>query len=266
MGRRRIFERVAKRIRNMAGDARLLGTGILKRELCAVARKRECRLRLAGVGPVTIRLGDTDLASFLGIFRDGEFAVQVPEVEAAVRDRYDATLASGCTPVIVDAGAYVGASALWFRSKFPRAHIVAIEPDPESFRLLEQNVESAAPVTTVQAAAGAKPGKVRLVRTRGSWATQVERSDDGIGMITMNDAFALVPGGKPLLAKVNIEGFEKDLFSAGLEWLDEVSMVFIEPHDWLYPGKHTSRSFQKALGERDFHLFICGPHLCYARL
>jgi hypothetical protein len=82
----------------------------------------------------------------------------------------------------------------------------------------------------------------------------------------MNEAFAQIPEGEPFLAKVNIEGFERDLFSDGLDWLDRIAVLFIEPHDWLFPGRHTSRTFQKALGDRDFHLFIVGPHLCYVRL
>jgi hypothetical protein len=84
--------------------------------------------------------------------------------------------------------------------------------------------------------------------------------------MTMNEAFASVPNGEPFIAKMNIEGFETDVFSGAFEWLDKIGLLFIEPHDWLLPGKHTSRSFQRALGERDFDLFIVGPHLCYARV
>ena len=167
--------------------------------------------------------------------------------------------------MIVDAGAYVGAASLWFLRCFPAAHVVALEPDPDSFRLLQKNLAPAGRATAIQAAVAASAGNVRLVPQGDPWATQVERSDDGVSSITMDQAFADVPGGDPLVAKINIEGFESDLFSGQLDWLDRVALLFIEPHDWLLPGKHTSRSFQRALGERDFDLFIVGPHLCYAR-
>ena len=254
-----------RRIRSEARDARLLGSGIFKRQAYRFTGQRECVLRLAGVGPIRVRLDDTDLPSFLGIFGELEYEFPIPEVEAAARARYEAILAAGRIPVVVDAGAYVGASALWFRSKFPLAQIVAIEPDADSFRLLEQNVAASEGVRCLHAAVGSTPGRARLVPSAGSWAMQVERSNRGIDVITMNEAFA-VENGEPLLAKINIEGFEEDVFSSNLEWLDQLTLLYLEPHDWLFPGKHTSRSFQKALGDRDFHLFIVGPHLCYARL
>jgi FkbM family methyltransferase len=266
MPSRGFFKRIGARLRYEAKEASLLGTGTLKRRFCRLMGKSECAINLAGVGPITVRVRDTDLTSFLGIFAGVEYDFPIPVVEAAVRARYDEILSAGRKPIIVDAGAYVGASVLWFGSKFPAAHIVAIEPDPDSFRLLRRNLGNRVGVSAVNAAVGASPGQVRLLPSTGSWATQVERSGTGIAVTTMNEAFAMVPEGEPLFAKVNIEGFEEDVFSANLEWLDRISLLYIEPHDWMLPGKRTSRSFQKAMGERDFHLFIVGPHLCYARL
>jgi len=257
---------VAARLRFNLTDVRLLGFGFLKQRLWWIGGRRECTVRLAGLGPITIRPRDTDLASFRDIFGKREYDFPIPAVEAAVRTRYESILESGRIPVILDAGAYVGAASLWFRLEFPKAHIVAIEPDPDNFRLLERNLADFGPATTIQAAIGAEPGQVRLVASAGSWATQVERSKAGVRVATANEAFRSVANGEPLLAKINIEGFEKELFSASLEWLDQISMLFIEPHDWLLPRKRTSGSFQKALGERDFHIFIAGPFLCYARL
>jgi FkbM family methyltransferase len=220
---------------------------------------------LAGVGPVTLRPSEPDLASFQRIFGDGEYEVP-SSIAEALAARYDAIVAAGRTPVVVDAGAYVGASAIWFRKSFPKSHVVAIEPDPESFRLLKRNLGSIGQATAVEGAAAAHPGHVQVVHVGESWATRVERSDAGVPAITMNEAYDLVPAGEPFIAKVNIEGFESELFSDNLEWLDRISLLFIEPHDWLLPGQSTSRSFQHALGERDFHLFIVGQSLCYARL
>ncbi|HEU4647924.1 MAG TPA: FkbM family methyltransferase [Gemmatimonadales bacterium] len=43
-------------------------------------------------------------------------------------------------PAILDCGSHIGLSVAWFKRCFPKARIVAFEPDPESFRLLETNV------------------------------------------------------------------------------------------------------------------------------
>lgn len=42
-------------------------------------------------------------------------------------------------PIIVDAGAHIGLTTLYFKHLFPNASILAIEPHPVSFALLEQN-------------------------------------------------------------------------------------------------------------------------------
>lgn len=43
-------------------------------------------------------------------------------------------------PLIIDAGAHIGLATLYFKKNFPAARIIAIEPNPTSFKLLEQNV------------------------------------------------------------------------------------------------------------------------------
>ena len=52
---------------------------------------------------------------------------------------YREIVASGKKPLIVDCGANIGASALWFSARYPEAHIVAVEPAPDNFELLRKN-------------------------------------------------------------------------------------------------------------------------------
>ena len=81
----------------------------------------------------------------------------------------------------------------------------------------------------------------------------------------MTDAFAKVANGVPFIVKIDIEGFESDLFSTNVGWLDDVYMVIIEPHDWMLPGMKSSRSFQVAMGQHDFDIFVLGENLIYVR-
>src|SRR5262245_52396786 len=53
---------------------------------------------------------------------------------------------------IVDAGANIGMATLYFAKTYPHAHILAIEPAPENFRILEKNCARLANVTLLQAA------------------------------------------------------------------------------------------------------------------
>jgi len=43
-------------------------------------------------------------------------------------------------PLIIDCGSNVGMSVLFFKRLFPKAHIIAVEPDPETFGVLQRNI------------------------------------------------------------------------------------------------------------------------------
>ena len=46
------------------------------------------------------------------------------------------------TPYILDCGANIGVSVLYFQRKYPKAKIIAFEPDEEIFKILEKNIET----------------------------------------------------------------------------------------------------------------------------
>jgi hypothetical protein len=81
----------------------------------------------------------------------------------------------------------------------------------------------------------------------------------------MTKAFDLISDAAPFLAKIDIEGFESDLFSSSTDWLNNLDVLLIEPHDWLFPRKGTSRPFQKVMAEHDFEIHIIGENLVYVR-
>jgi FkbM family methyltransferase len=49
--------------------------------------------------------------------------------------------AKTATPFILDCGANIGLSVLYFKKLYPQAKIIAFEPNPETFKLLEINVQ-----------------------------------------------------------------------------------------------------------------------------
>jgi len=62
--------------------------------------------------------------------------------EEIFRGRVYEFAAQTATPCIIDAGANIGMSVLFFKSLFPNSKIIAFEPDPEIYRLLVKNVKS----------------------------------------------------------------------------------------------------------------------------
>lgn len=49
-------------------------------------------------------------------------------------------IANTPSPFILDSGAHIGVSVLYFKKLYPRARIVAFEPNPDTFKLLELNI------------------------------------------------------------------------------------------------------------------------------
>lgn len=226
----------------------------------------ELEVHCRGLRPgFTIRGRDSDYMALQQTFIDRQYDVGVPRIRKRIRQRYRAILAEGRVPVIIDAGANVGAATAWFCAAFPEATVIAIEPEPGNAGMLRRNCEAYANAVPVEAAIGSSVGHVALLTEVSSWATRANRAVSGCVLITVADALALVPNPALLIVKIDIEGFEADLFAAATEWLDEVVAVFVEPHDWMLPGERSSGSFQRAFGERDFDLLICGENLAYVR-
>ncbi len=53
---------------------------------------------------------------------------------------YDIKLDSK-TPIIIDAGAHIGLSTIYFKEQYPQATILAFEPNPNTLPILEENIE-----------------------------------------------------------------------------------------------------------------------------
>jgi hypothetical protein len=98
-----------------------------------------------------------------------------------------------------------------------------------------------------------------------AWTIQTGRAESGVSIITMEDAFGASGGDTPFLVKVDIEGFERDLFTSNLDWIEHTHAIFVEPHDWMFPGQRTSGALQDAMAGRPYELHICGDNLLYVR-
>ena len=255
--------RVRGSLRRNWGNYRLFGHDALTRFL--TPSLREYRWQMKGVGPVTVRVDGTDVSTLSQVFIAREYDLAGAHASAnRVAAAYERILASGKRPVIVDAGANIGAASLWFHQQYAEATIVAIEPEPDNARVLRANLAPISHSVVCEAAIAGVAGRVDIPEGATGWDVITTRDEAGrIPAITMADALASVADGAPFIAKIDIEGFESDVFSGDCGWIDAMAMVIIEPHDWMHPGKHTSAGFQREMGKRGFELFINGENLIY---
>lgn len=69
---------------------------------------------------------------------------------------------------VVDVGANVGASILFWRDRYPAAKIYGFEPEPGNFELLKRNTEPLRDVFVYNEALGNATGKVKFVHSPGA--------------------------------------------------------------------------------------------------
>lgn len=255
------------RISENLSEARQFGPGVIMRHIAKARGAKEVAVTLRGVGRVHLRPGESDISTLRQVFCNGDYDIGSDSpASRRLKRRYDEILAAGETPVIIDAGANIGAASLWFGALWPKAVVVAIEPEQGNAAILHNNLDPRPGFIVLDAAIGATPGAVEIVHDATGWGSRTARSETGIPVVTVADAVSRVPNGRLFIAKIDIEGFEDELFAENLDWLDEPAMVLIEPHDWLMPGRHTSRSFQRAMAAREFQLFISHENLIYIRV
>lgn len=207
-------------------------------------RSRELRAELASGGSFWFS-DRSELLALEEIFLDGEYDISLPSDPA----------------VIVDLGANAGQASRFFRSRYPDARIIAVEPDPSTFAHLRRNLGDDGNAVTRQVAVTAAPGEVRLRRfLDASWMTQVtEGGDDdtvAVAGMTLDDVLTEEGVDRVGLLKVDIEGLEIDVLTAGAA-LRRADTVIGELHYWMHEvdREATLRRFQRH-GEFDDARFI----------
>ncbi len=73
----------------------------------------------------------------------------------------------------------------------------------------------------------------------------------------MQSIMNMAPKGQiyePFIAKIDIEGFEENLFSADTEWVSRFPIIIIELHDFYFAKQGKSAPFLKTVAplNRDF--------------
>lgn len=187
-----------------------------------------------------------------------------------LRETYETMLAAGKTPVVLDCGANIGFSSYWLGVEFPRARLIAVEPDIDNAKLAEFNTRDCDNVSVLRAAVASVDCLVDLTNTSGgsdAFRTEISSSGDisGYSIATLLAKFDAVPE-DVLFAKIDIEGFEQELFSRNTGWVAAAAAIVVETHDWMLPGQATATHLLRAVssGERDF--LVSGEHIMSFRI
>lgn len=189
------------------------------------------------------RNGSTDYSVYRQIFVEEEYQC----------------IKSGTDPEwIVDLGANVGYSSAYFLSRFPKACVLALEPDDANYRMLRRNLSPyGGRVRTFQGAIWSAACRMKAspdtYRGGGAWACQFEADEAGsivaVDMPWLMQYFGI---NKISILKMDIEGAEVEVFrAADLAWLDRVETLVVEIHD----DSHFGNASELILPQMEKHGF-----------
>jgi FkbM family methyltransferase len=199
------------------------------------------------------------------VFRQADYSLASLQQLGVFTSYYRALLARGAQPLIVDCGANIGASAVWFSLSYPQCHLVAVEPERNNRELLAKNCEGL-DCTLVAGGISCSDGTMFLDDPgQGDWGFRLS-ADRGSYEVPTHSARALVQrftdrGQVPLIFKSDIEGGEAALFSKDTEWVDSFPLVIVELHDWMLPGQANSRNFLRTIAALDMDFVYRGENV-----
>jgi FkbM family methyltransferase len=229
---------VKKAIASAVKHFELFGTrGVLRRALISIPGvNTEFRAPIPNSPhSVILRLGTSDVAAFEHVF---------------VHQEYDISVV-GAPSIIVDAGANIGMSAVYFSLRYPSAQVLAVEPDPANFAVLRKNAVLFPNILPVNAALWNRETMVTMVDAGGgSWGLRVRESNSAhpghisVRAVTLQALFEEYRITGVDLLKIDIEGAEREILEDASQWIHQVSVICAELHDRFRSG--CSEAFETA--------------------
>ncbi|MFC2080839.1 FkbM family methyltransferase [Bacteroidota bacterium] len=134
-------------------------------------------------------------------------------------------------PVIIDCGANIGLSIIFFKINYPNSHVIAFEPNPKIFKICEKNIASFGieNVELYNFALANREDKLLLncEDADGSFLTE----NISIDTVTVKSVrLSNYINTKIELLKIDIEGAEYQVIKEVESKLELVSNIFIEYH------------------------------------
>lgn len=198
-----------------------------------------------------------DVSVVRQIFVQEDYALGSQDHSQTLQRYYASIVESGRKPLIIDCGGNTGLATRYFAETYPAAAIVCVEPEEKNMAMAKAN-NPGADIRFLLAGIGNSDARADIVDPgQGNWAYRTETSDTGkTQIISVNSILADEQHRNctPFIIKIDIEGFEQNLFEKNTEWLDQFPLLIIELHDWMLPKQATSNNFLRAISEknRDF--------------
>jgi len=136
-------------------------------------------------------------------------------------------------PVIIDCGANIGMSCLYFNKRYPISRIMAFEADPKIFSVLKSNLHNngVENVELIEAAVWINGGEIDFaVEGADSGSIHGKQNMTKVKCTRLKDF--LEKFFRVDLLKIDIEGAEYEVITDCKDILGNVENIFVEYHSW----------------------------------
>ncbi|HVZ96961.1 MAG TPA: FkbM family methyltransferase [Chitinophagaceae bacterium] len=207
--------------------------------------------------PILLRAGAYDTHIFHQIF-----------IREELKFEYDKNI-----QVVIDCGANIGLSSLWYKMKFPKARIYAFEPEQENYKILELNTKNYNDIITSKKGIFNKTCTLYIIDIGQGEASYQLREDAGgfkvIGSVectTLTDVLDSLKRNDIHfkifdIVKMDVEGSEKACLQESLsDWLKSTRTFLVEFHEDIHPGitneiKSRLSSYMKISAQGEYTFF-----------
>ena len=131
--------------------------------------------------------------------------------------------------LFIDIGANVGSYTV-LASKVRGAQTISIEPDPTTLRALRRNVEIneiGNLVQIVETALGARDGNIRFTVGKDTVNRVAMSEDHDVQVVSIKKLDDVLEGKKPTIIKIDVEGYEAEVFKGASQTLAEPGLKAI---------------------------------------
>jgi FkbM family methyltransferase len=173
--------------------------------------------------------------------------------------------------LIIDAGANIGSSAVYFSNTYKNSFLFTIEPDITNWHLLNINTSGLKAFNFHGAIANQDGELIFDDPGRSDWGFMTREIGDTDRDLNLRIVKSISPlsilahtscqNTNPLILKIDIEGGEEALFNGDTNWLEKFPLVIIELHDWMLPFSGSSRNFIKSVAQHDFDFLYRGENV-----
>lgn len=138
-------------------------------------------------------------------------------------------------PIIIDCGANIGLSVIYFKTLYPNAKVIAFEPDKKIFDYLEFNINSfeLKDVTLINKGLWKEETTLKFFSEGADGGRIAQNNDKNIIEIETLKLSDYIKKQKVDFLKIDIEGAETEVLIECEEYLDNVEKIFIEYHSFV---------------------------------